>query len=436
MAEKKKKKSQVEDKNNIDENKSILEYSLDITPKDKQNSIEPTGKALESLSGSKSGSKIKRTGRAFESPFVALSQAKINEQKKMLDIVQPYQQLLENSQLNSTVNMLESIVSPMQSVIESYKTSQDNNIRAIEEIVGGLFLRSDDLERYYTSQKAMTESLLDQLIPTRNITRNIDQILSEINKMSEIMRQNFSILSDEAVGHLLKIPQDIQLSLNQNLLEMVSATSKFYEDFSDDRSEIEQFPPEIFHLPAEGLYTSTELIRVVSIDKKEDDGFVEERQKQSENIKDRNQISIEKLLMTLDPKLLKLLEGARKAIISDNEDRVRHYATSMRELITHILHKIAPDNKIKKWSQNDEHYHNKRPTRKARILYICRRVNHGSFASFLKFDIDAFIQIIDLFNKTVHGLEILFSDIQIDLLQMKSEALINALLVVEMFNSD
>jgi len=49
------------------------------------------------------------------------------------------------------------------------------------------------------------------------------------------------------------------------------------------------------------------------------------------------------LIASIDPKLLPLYRGAIDAIASSGVDNVRHATISLRELFTHILHKIAPD---------------------------------------------------------------------------------------------
>lgn len=51
--------------------------------------------------------------------------------------------------------------------------------------------------------------------------------------------------------------------------------------------------------------------------------------------------SLEALLVPINPSFVQMLQGAREAERSDNPDRIRHVAASLRELFTQVLHHIA-----------------------------------------------------------------------------------------------
>src|SRR5574342_642164 len=59
-----------------------------------------------------------------------------------------------------------------------------------------------------------------------------------------------------------------------------------------------------------------------------------------------------------DTTLLRLVDGAREALWSENPDRGRHAASSVRELFTNVLHRLAPDAGVDAWGGKvKENYH-------------------------------------------------------------------------------
>jgi hypothetical protein len=140
---------------------------------------------------------------------------------------------------------------------------------------------------------------------------------------------------------------------------------------------------------------------------------------------------VEQLLYQIRPQLVDMLLGARSALDSSNPDRIRHYAVSIRELFTHLLHLLAPDQEIRAWSQEREYYDEKnRPTRRARLLYICREVNHPPLAECLSADIKALVQFMDVLQYGTHNEAPVFTGAQLQVLQNRAESGLRFLLAV------
>jgi hypothetical protein len=97
------------------------------------------------------------------------------------------------------------------------------------------------------------------------------------------------------------------------------------------------------------------------------------------------------LLAEFDGRLCSLLHGARQSLQGNNPDRARHIITSIRELLTQVLHALAPDNEVFKWTSKPELFHNNRPTREARLLFICRNINDAPLSRFVKDDVRAYL---------------------------------------------
>jgi hypothetical protein len=128
-------------------------------------------------------------------------------------------------------------------------------------------------------------------------------------------------------------------------------------------------------------------------------------------------------LASFDDRLLILINGARKSLKSDNPDRARHITTSVRELFTQILHGLAPDEEIRKWSADAAYYHNNRPTRRARLLYICRRFACDPLTKFVDDDVRAALTLIDSLNAGTHVVQSSLTEFQLQAIVYRMEAL-------------
>lgn len=134
--------------------------------------------------------------------------------------------------------------------------------------------------------------------------------------------------------------------------------------------------------------------------------------------------------MEFNSELIIPLNGARKSLRSNNPDRIRHFAISLRELFTRVLHSLAPDEKVGEWSQDPNHYHKGRPTRRARLLFACREINQDPFSNFIEKDIDAVIAFLKLFQKGTHEAKSNFTDAQLTALQNRAESTLRFLLEI------
>jgi hypothetical protein len=104
------------------------------------------------------------------------------------------------------------------------------------------------------------------------------------------------------------------------------------------------------------------------------------------------------MLADLDPDLVTMLDEAMEVVFGTSTGRVRHASVSLRELAMHVLHRLAPDDEVSAWTRDPNHYHEDRPTRLARILYVCRHVNYGPYAKYLKKSMSASVAFFDTLN--------------------------------------
>lgn len=132
-----------------------------------------------------------------------------------------------------------------------------------------------------------------------------------------------------------------------------------------------------------------------------------------------------KTIAAIDEGLIPFYEGAITAIASDNVDRVRHATISLRELFTQILHKLAPDEAFFEWNHDNSNLYNGRPTRKGRLLYICRTINYDPFTTFVDRDISVALMFLDLLQKGTHTIEKPYDERQMKALLIRFECLID-----------
>lgn len=128
--------------------------------------------------------------------------------------------------------------------------------------------------------------------------------------------------------------------------------------------------------------------------------------------------------------LATMLRGAVHSLSSHNPDRVRHFSISMRELFTQVLHKLAPDAEIRKWSANESDYYNGRPTRSARIRYICREINQDPFECFLRSDVKSTLELLRLFQEGTHAPESTYTEGQLRAMRVRIENSIRFLIEI------
>jgi hypothetical protein len=137
------------------------------------------------------------------------------------------------------------------------------------------------------------------------------------------------------------------------------------------------------------------------------------------------------LLQSIDPALARAYKGAHDALRSSSSDRERHVLSSLREFWNHLLRRLAPDKQVLSWMPEDdkELLHEGRPTRKARLLYICRSLSHKPLTEFVIQDTRALVELVNLCNR-VHQLEPGLSDEQLHALVLRTDSWIVYLLQV------
>ena len=158
------------------------------------------------------------------------------------------------------------------------------------------------------------------------------------------------------------------------------------------------------------------------------------RSEQNDDVEIENQLITEAetktsgciaLLQQVDPRLARPYIGARDALHSSNADRARHILVSLREMWNHLLRRLAPNDLVVAWIPEAPNQkgllHEGKPTRRAKVLYVCRELNNDPLTDFLADDTQALVRLIELFNQ-VHALETKLTDEQLRAIFLRTDS--------------
>ncbi|ARV57399.1 hypothetical protein BZZ01_01035 [Nostocales cyanobacterium HT-58-2] len=260
--------------------------------------------------------------------------------------------------------------------------------------------------------------------------------LADISKFSTLSQISLARLSLEGVGNALKVNPSIQSVLQNTFVDFAKSYSKLFASFSHNPSSVISLPPIVSRYPAIEFFNAVSIAKAVTVESEEfepDFEFEEEKYQLEEDIQQETESILEKLLRDLNAELLIPLHGAWQSLESTNPDKVRHFATSLRELFTHVLHTLSPDEKIKAWSNSSKHYDDRgKPTRRARLLYICHSLNHEPFSDFIEKDIDAVLEFLKLFQRGTHEIIPKYTDFQLKMMLIRMESVLRFLLEIRL----
>ena len=352
-------------------------------------------------------------------------------------------------QINESLKLFElnnlKLVEPMIKEFERI-VSLSKNLPAIEDLVNSPALIAareanlsisrmafppmmESLSREIGKSSELWKSQYESIQLTRDsLAASFIGIQSQVARMAEISllaEKSLSTLDFSSIGNMALIKKQFQESLKDAHFAFAESYSNLFNSLEHSHFSILSISPVVTSLPPIEFYYGNKFIESIyspEIDvSEEDQSLSSELQKE---IKD----DIESYLARLDESLIKLWHGATQAIKSDNPDAIRHYSISLRELLTQVIHRLAPDDNIKKWSDMPEMYFDGKPTRKARLLYVCRGIDHEPFAKFLRKDIESTLACINLFQEGTHSIDSELTPIQLDLLKIRTESTIRFLI--------
>lgn len=297
-------------------------------------------------------------------------------------------------------------------------------------------LESFQEERHLAQMWQVSEGWTHQLgwikgVDGITIGKAVSAHLAAISQISVLAQSTIARLAEDQIAGVLPFSLQARAAIQSSFAGLSSSYRDLFASFERENQKVLSLPPLLTRLPAIEFFNAVDLLSSTSDkDRDDEDEYEEEKYIIRVEISRDTHDALEVLLSNFDPTLIPLRNGAKQALQSNNPDRVRHFITSYRELFTHILQRLAPDEQVRSWSSDPEHYAKNRPTRKARLLYIGRHISEPTFAPFLEKDIDAALEALQLFQKGTHAVSVNYSTDQLTVLEIRIEATIRFMLEV------
>jgi len=254
-----------------------------------------------------------------------------------------------------------------------------------------------------------------------DIGRSFENQFTEITKLSTLSQQVFERLQWKDFGSLLETKLSVQDQLKSPFIKMSNSYEHLWRALEINPISVVNFSPIMVEQPSTDFYFATRLSYLVTEQQpsvnKDEETFLETNHQITNSF-------LCKLLPQLDPEFLILYQGAIASLNSNNPDKQRHVAVSLRELFTYILHALSPDDKFKEWNKDPDNLKDDRPTRKGRLLYIYRTINYPPFNQFIKKDVEAALTFLDLLQKGTHKIKGPFGEQQSRAILNRMESLL------------
>jgi len=284
----------------------------------------------------------------------------------------------------------------------------------------------EDLTRTHQTWQDAIKPMQDSIAQLQAATK---LSLGNVAYRLTVTERIFAGIDFEALKRTIALPEPAFLKL-ESVIDDVTLT---YEKLADSIRTI----PDVTHLPAFALPGATREVFMtgyaldaihipgepgIERDSSEVQLVAEVEQETSGCIG---------LLQAVDPALARPYMGAHDALRSRNADRARHILSSLRELWNHLLRRLAPDEHVLGWVPRNEKelLHDGRPTRRARVLYVCRNLNHDPLTDFVIQDTRALVKLVDFFNR-VHELEPELTDEQLRVLLLRTDSWLTYILQI------
>lgn len=312
----------------------------------------------------------------------------------------------------------------------------------LPDFFAGVRDASSLIERMFRRERAVLEAIerspvargwdLSGLSAVRALEMppDLPQLRSHLGRMVELSSLSEALLSgvpEGAIGRALRLDNALQGNIVRSSQRMANAYAHLLASVERAPTAVLTVPPLVTAMPVVEVFNDADLIVAISAPGVSEE--IVELAEVRQAIASETQTDLRRLLDRLDPALLQLLEGAEAAFRQRGPDWVRHFATSLRELFTHVLHRLAPDENVRAWSSAQEHYSNGRPTRRARLLYICREINFGPFEDFIDTDVDSALECVGVFQGGTHAVDAGLNDKQVQILRARMESILRQMLL-------
>jgi hypothetical protein len=316
---------------------------------------------------------------------------------------------------NSSLAGLKELITQIKPL--SFSSIQDANLSAIkmiEELVG--------VNPAINGIKALAGTRADEWMnfkelyaPRIPVEKFFSSHLSQITQTSILAQSALAGIEFSRIGGAFIVPDEIKSSFANRFTDFSTSYNNLFKSFEVPETSLFRLPPSISRFPTVEFFNGVDLLET-TVEEENQDEYEEERIAVRDEIRESTNDSVIIQLREVNKDWTTMLEGARQALASTNPDKTRHCVTSLRELVREVMHHLSPDEEIKGWSQSPDDFDKNRPTRRARLRFITRNINHGDFTKFVEKDIEAMLAAIDIFQAGTHAAKSKLTEVQISAL--------------------
>jgi len=338
-----------------------------------------------------------------------------------------------------------SVIEQMERTLEPIRRQQLEITRALEMagaatriqgIVGAnqhwqdLIKQATATSRIAESLSAAHQSWLDTIKPIQHDFSHISQLqasaklaLCDTSLRLAATERLMAGIDFEAIRSRFQIEMPVISGLESSIAHVAASYGNLAESLREI-SDITRLPAFVLPGATREIYTTSFALETLRPwdDRDEDEAETEIQLVAEAELETSGSIA---LLQQVDPGLARPYIGARDALYGNNADRARHILSSLRELWNHLLRRLAPDDLVAAWipvvSNQKDLLHEGKPTRRARVLYVCRELNNDPLTDFLMHDTRALVKMIELFNR-VHELETALTDEQLRAILLRTDS--------------
>ena len=271
-------------------------------------------------------------------------------------------------------------------------------------------------------------------LQTSPVLRKVEKLNNTVNKILPQYSNKFLLSSSmlEVYRHSIITVPDIFKKFEMQNKTLIDSTKQLSSVFENINIDIIKLPILFDTLPdylIAPIMSGSSHFQVLKSLNYIDTSVGDETEEEYFDIVNDNCSIAEKKIRSINPDWLVLLNGAEQSFLSKNPDKARHTITSLRELITQILHMYAPDNELKLKYTDQKYYHQGKPTRKARIEYILRtKYSSSALLDIVDKDIVAMLEMFNLFQKGTHSVVKTLSDKELKFILKRTKLLIEQLI--------
>lgn len=281
---------------------------------------------------------------------------------------------------------------------------------------------------YWKKELSISSSALVKSI--EDVTLGIHADLSKLSELTLFSERSLSLINIGNIGTQLELQSLDKNRLFESQRSLSESFAALYNHYLNPNLSAFNYPPFAITQPAKEYFLDSRIIRAISIHRE----VIEEDEEQLYvDLSKETSESIEGHLNSVDPALIPLWQGAISDLNLSGPDSGRHFSVSLRELLTHVIHFLAPDEAISQWTKDRNHFDKDgHPTRRTRILYICRNINLVKLERFISKDIDSILAFFDILQEGTHTLNTCFPEYLPELILARARSLLVFLIKTNM----